>query len=119
MIIGDELEKARMAVKAVMALYIGGMGARGKNFYNDLAKRLGYDEAAVRSRTSSSPARRARRRQRCPDALLDAVHLVGPAAQIRDRLGAWKDASRKGWVDTMQVATSQPAALALLAEELL
>ncbi len=47
-IISDDVEKARMGVKMGMALYIGGMGARDKNFYNDLAKRLGYEEAAVR-----------------------------------------------------------------------
>ena len=54
-----------------------------------------------------------------PDALVDAVHLVGPKEKIRDRLQAWKEASRKGWVHTMQISASQPAALELLAEELL
>src|SRR6266850_576175 len=47
-IISDDIEKARMPVKGMLALYIGGMGARDKNFYNDLAKRLGYEEAAVK-----------------------------------------------------------------------
>src|SRR5512145_2465980 len=47
-IVSDDLEKARGAVKPGMALYIGGMGARNKNFYNDLAKRLGYEDAAKR-----------------------------------------------------------------------
>jgi F420-dependent oxidoreductase-like protein len=118
-IVTDEPEKARMAVKSGMALYIGGMGARGKNFYNDLAKRLGYEEAAVRIQDLFLAGQKAEAAAAVPDELLDAVHLVGPAAQIRDRLAAWKDAGRKGWVDTMQVGTSQPAALELLAEELL
>src|SRR6058998_3849917 len=47
-IISDDLEKARMPVKGHLALYIGGMGARDKNFYNDLAKRMGYQEEAVK-----------------------------------------------------------------------
>ena len=51
--------------------------------------------------------------------MLDAVHLVGPRDRIRDRLKAWKEASRKGWVHTMNVSTSQPEALELLAGELL
>jgi alkanesulfonate monooxygenase SsuD/methylene tetrahydromethanopterin reductase-like flavin-dependent oxidoreductase (luciferase family) len=54
-----------------------------------------------------------------PDELLDAVHLIGSADQIRHRLQAWKEAGRKGWVHTMQIGTSQTAALELLAEELL
>ena len=54
-----------------------------------------------------------------PDALLDAVHLIGPKDRIRARLAAWKEAGRKGWVHSMNVSTSQPEALELLAEELL
>ena len=57
--------------------------------------------------------------KRAPDALVDAVHLVGPKAKIRDRLQAWKEAGRKGWVNTMQIQTAQPEALELLAQELL
>jgi F420-dependent oxidoreductase-like protein len=118
-IVTDEPEKARMAVKGGMVLYIGGMGARGKNFYNDLAKRLGYEEAAVKIQDLFLAGQKMEAAAAVPDELLDAVHLVGPAAKIRERLGAWKDAGRKGWVHTMQVATAQPAALELLAEEML
>ena len=59
------------------------------------------------------------RRARFPTNCSTRCISSGPAARIRDRLAAWKEAGRKGWVDTMQVATSQPAALELLAEELL
>ena len=118
-IVTDEPEKARMAVKGGMALYIGGMGARGKNFYNDLAKRLGYEEAAVRIQDLFLAGKKAEAAAAVPDALLDAVHLVGPRDAIRDRLAAWKEAGRKGWVHTMNVQSSQPEALELLAEELL
>jgi F420-dependent oxidoreductase-like protein len=118
-IVTDEPEKARMAVKGGMALYIGGMGARGKNFYNDLAKRLGFEEAAVRIQDLFLAGQKAEAAAAVPDELLDAVHLVGSAGHIRDRLAAWKEAGRKGWVHTMQIGTSQTAALELLAEELL
>ncbi|HME71743.1 MAG TPA: LLM class F420-dependent oxidoreductase [Myxococcota bacterium] len=118
-IVTDEPEKARMAVKGGMALYIGGMGARDKNFYNDLTKRLGYEEAAVRIQDLFLAGRKAEAAAAVPDALLDAVHLVGPRDRIRDRLRAWKEAGRKGWVHTMHVSTSQPEALELLADELL
>jgi len=118
-IVTDEPEKARMAVKGGMALYIGGMGARNKNFYNDLAKRLGYEAAAVRIQDLFLAGRKGEAAAAVPDALLDAVHLIGPKDRIRARLAAWKEAGRKGWVHTMNVSTSQPEALELLAEELL
>ena len=117
-IVSDQPEKARMAVKGGMALYIGGMGARDRNFYNDLTKRLGYEEAAVRIQDLVLAGKKAEAAAAVPDALLDAVHLVGPRDRIRDRLQAWKEAGRKGWVHTMNVSTSQPEALELLAEEL-
>ncbi|HBZ69473.1 MAG TPA: LLM class F420-dependent oxidoreductase [Deltaproteobacteria bacterium] len=118
-IVTDEPEKARMTVKSGMALYIGGMGARDKNFYNDLTKRLGYEEAAVRIQDLFLAGKKAEAAAAVPDALLDAVHLVGPRDRVRDRLAAWKEAGRRGWVHTMNVSTSQPEALELLAEELL
>ena len=118
-IVSDEPEKARMAVKGGMALYIGGMGARDKNFYNDLAKRLGYEEAAVEIQNLFLSGKKMEAAAAVPDALVDAVHLVGPKAKIRDRLQAWKEAGRKGWVNTMQIQTAQPEALELLAQELL
>jgi len=118
-VISDDLEKARMPVKAGMALYIGGMGARGKNFYNDLARRLGYEEAAVKIQDLYLDGRKQEATAAVPDALVDAVHLVGPRDRIRDRLQAWKEAGRKGWVHTMNVGSPQKEALELLAEELL
>jgi F420-dependent oxidoreductase-like protein len=118
-IVSDDLEKARSAVKPGMALYIGGMGARNKNFYNDLAKRLGYEEAAKRIQDLYLDGKKAEATAAVPDALVDAVHLVGPRARIKERLQAWKGAGKKGWVHTLQVGGSQPEALELLAEALL
>jgi len=117
-IVSDDVEKARSAVKPGMALYIGGMGARNKNFYNDLAKRLGYEEAAKRIQDLYLDGKKAEATAAVPDALVDAVHLVGPKARIRERLQAWKEAGKKGWVHTLQVGGG-PEALELVAEELL
>jgi F420-dependent oxidoreductase-like protein len=117
-IVSDDLEQARNAVKPGMALYIGGMGARNKNFYNDLAKRLGYEDAAKRIQDLYLDGKKAEATAAVPDALVDAVHLVGPKARIRERLKAWKEAGNKGWVHTLQIGGG-PEALELVAEELL
>ena len=118
-IINDDLEAIRMPVKGHMSLYIGGMGARDKNFYNDLAKRLGYEEEAAKIQDLYLAGKKAEAAAAVPDELVDACHLVGPKERIRERLQAWKEADNKGWVHTMNVGTPQPEALELLAEELL
>ena len=118
-IVADDEEKARMPVKGHMALYIGGMGARDKNFYNDLAKRLGYEEAAVKIQDLFLDGKKMEAAAAVPDALVDACHLVGPKEKIRERLQAWKEAGRKRWVDTLNVGSNQREALELVAEEML
>jgi F420-dependent oxidoreductase-like protein len=117
--ISDDLEQARMPAKLQLALYIGGMGARDKNFYNDYAKRLGYEEAAVKIQDLFLDGQKGEAVAAVPDALVDELFLIGTEDRIRDRLGAWKEAGSKRWVDTMQIATAQPEALELLAKELL
>ena len=118
-IVSDDIEKARMPVKMQLALYIGGMGARDKNFYNDYAKRLGYEEAAVQIQDLFLSGKRAEAVAAVPDALVDDVHLIGPADLIRDRLSVWREAGKKRHVDTMLIGAGQPEALELIAEELL
>jgi F420-dependent oxidoreductase-like protein len=118
-IVSEDVSKARDALKPGMALYVGGMGARDKNFYNDLTKRLGYEEAAARIQDLYLDGKKAEAAAAVPDALVDAVHLVGPKARIRERLALWKEAGRKGWVHTLNVGSPQPEALELVAETLL
>ena len=117
--IGDDLEKARMPAKMNLALYVGGMGAKDKNFYNDFAKRLGYEEAAEKIQDAFLAGRREEAVAAVPDEMVDELFLIGPKDRIRERLGAWKEAGRKGHVDTMMIGTRQREALELLAEELL
>ncbi|MBW2384491.1 MAG: LLM class F420-dependent oxidoreductase [Deltaproteobacteria bacterium] len=118
-IVGDDLEKCRMPVKNSMALYIGGMGARDKNFYNDYAKRLGYEAAAVEIQNLYLSGKKAEAAAAVPDQLVDDVALVGPEDRIRDRLQAWKQAGSKRHVGSLLMAGGQPKALQVLAEEIL
>ena len=118
-IVSDDLEKARLPVKANLALYIGGMGARDKNFYNDYAKRLGFEEAAVKIQDLFLSGKKEEATAAVPNELVDAVHLVGPADKIRDRLQAWKEAGKRGEVGTMLLGATQREALELVAQEML
>ena len=99
-----------------MALYIGGMGARGKNFYNDYAKRLGYGGAAEKIQDLFLAGKKDEAMAAVPDELIDACHLVGPAARIRDRAQRWTAAGKKGHVGSMLIGSSQPKALEMMAE---
>jgi hypothetical protein len=78
--VGDDVARCRDALRPGLALYIGGMGARGRNFYNDLAKRLGYEAAAVAIQDHFLAGRRDEAAAAVPDALIDEISLVGPPA---------------------------------------
>ena len=112
----DDLEKARLAIKQYLALYIGGMGAREKNFYNDYAKRLGYGAAAAQIQDAYLGGKRAEAVSAVPDELVDAISLSGSADRIRARLEVWKDAAAKRHVDTLIVGSASSEALRLIAE---
>lgn len=118
-VLNDDLEKARMPVKGSLALYIGGMGARDANFYNDYCKRLGYPDAAKEIQDLFLDGKKAEAAAAVPDQLVDDVALVGSADRIRDRLQAWKAAGEKRHVGSLLAGTGQPEALRVLAEEVL
>ena len=115
-IIGD-YEQASAPVKANLALYIGGMGARDKNFYNDYAKRMGFEEAAVKIQDLYLDGKKGEAVAAVPDALVDAVHLIGPEEKVRERARAWKAASERGALDLAIVGAMQIEALDILADE--
>jgi F420-dependent oxidoreductase-like protein len=114
--LGDDLERCRRPSRAMLALYIGGMGSREKNFYNDYARRMGFAAEAARIQDLYLAGRRDEAMAAVPDSLIDEIALVGPRSRILDRLEVWKEAARKGHVHTLNVATSQPEVLELLAE---
>ncbi len=118
-IVGDDVDACRAPVKMGLALYIGGMGARSQNFYNEYASVLGYADAAAKIQDLFLAGKKQEAVAAVPDALVDDIALVGPAGRIRERLGAWKDAARKGYIGTLLVGAGQPEALELIAREVL
>jgi F420-dependent oxidoreductase-like protein len=89
-VVGDDVAACRAAVKPRVALYVGGMGARGRNFYNDIARRYGYEEAAQRIQDAYLAGRKDEAIAAVPDALVDEIALCGPRERLRERLAEWK-----------------------------
>jgi F420-dependent oxidoreductase-like protein len=115
----DDLDAAFDSLRPWLALYIGGMGAKGKNFYNDYATRLGYGEVAERIQDLYLSGEKAEAESLVPNELLDAVSLVGPADRIRERLQVWKEAGKRGEVGSMLLGIADPEVLELIASEML
>ncbi|MEV4383106.1 LLM class F420-dependent oxidoreductase [Streptosporangium sp. NPDC049644] len=87
-----ELETFLDEVRPQLALYIGGMGARGKNFYHDLACRYGYEDAARSIQDAYLAGRKKEAAAAVPDDLVRAISLIGPSAFIEERLAALRAA---------------------------
>jgi len=111
-VVNDDLQAARDAVKPHIALYVGGMGARGKNFYNDLVCRYGYEGEARQIQDLFLDGKRAEAAAAVPDALVDEVALVGPKGHIAEQLEAWKACP----ASTIIVSTPTRDAMELMAE---
>jgi F420-dependent oxidoreductase-like protein len=111
-LVGDDVQSLRDSLKPNLALYVGGMGARGKNFYNALMCRYGWEAEAERIQELYLGGHQREAIAAVPDELVDAVALVGPKERIRDRLEAWREAP----VTTLIVGSPQPEALRVLAD---
>lgn len=105
--VGDDLEACRDQVRPMLALYIGGMGSREQNFYNDLAVRYGFEEAAAEIQDLYLGGKKQEAAAAVPDLLVDEVALVGPVDRVTDRLEAWKESR----VSTLLLGTHQPEVL--------
>ena len=90
--ITDDVAGARDAVRPFMALYVGGMGSREKNFYNTLVQRYGFEDAAKEVQDLYLEGKKEEAAAALPDELIDLVSLVGPADRVRERLRAYADA---------------------------
>ncbi|HUY64150.1 MAG TPA: LLM class F420-dependent oxidoreductase [Acidimicrobiales bacterium] len=90
--IGEGLEKLRELARPVTALYIGGMGARGRNFYNDLARRYGFDQEAELVQDLYLGGDKDGAAAAVPAELLEKTSLVGPPGYVRERIAAYKEA---------------------------
>ena len=111
-VMGDDLDKCRAPIKASLALYIGGMGARSKNFYNSYIRNFGYEGLATQLQDLYLSGRKAEAEAAVPDELVDAVALVGPKERLAEQLTRWKASP----VTTMIIGTNQVEALQTLAE---
>ncbi|GGL24247.1 LLM class F420-dependent oxidoreductase [Phycicoccus endophyticus] len=91
-VVTDDLEAARAAVAPYTALYIGGMGSREQNFYNRLARRMGFDEAADTIQDLYLAGRPRDAADAVPFELADATALLGPPERIAERVGRYAEA---------------------------
>ena len=110
-LVGDDVPALLDALRPHVALYVGGMGPKGRNFYNSLVRRYGWEEEAERIQELYLAGKQREAIAAVPDELVDAVSLVGPKARIAERLEAWRETP----VTTLVLGTTQPEALQILA----
>jgi alkanesulfonate monooxygenase SsuD/methylene tetrahydromethanopterin reductase-like flavin-dependent oxidoreductase (luciferase family) len=108
----DDVESGRNALKEYYSFYIGGMGARGKNFYNDLFARYGYEAEAREIQELFLGGRQREAAAKVPDAFVDEVALVGPLERMRERLAAWRESG----ATSLLVSTRDAATLRAVAD---
>jgi F420-dependent oxidoreductase-like protein len=89
--IGEGLESLREMGRPMAALYIGGMGARGKNFYNDVFASYGYAAEAARIQDLYLSGRKQEAADAIPDSFIEATTLIGPEGFVRDRIGELRE----------------------------
>jgi F420-dependent oxidoreductase-like protein len=102
--VGKDLDECRDALRPYFSLYIGGMGARGRNFYFDLVCRYGFEEIAVKVQDLYLSGHQRDATALIPAEMIDAMCLVGPIDRIADRIGAWKASG----VDGLLLRSEQP-----------
>jgi F420-dependent oxidoreductase-like protein len=90
--VSDDREMARNVMRPVLALYIGGMGSRKQNFYNQLVQRYGFEQAASEIQDLYLDGKKAEAGAAIPDDLIDQVSLCGPSDAVRDRIAAFREA---------------------------
>jgi F420-dependent oxidoreductase-like protein len=114
--IGDNVDQLLDGMRPMLALYIGGMGARGRNFYNDLARRYGYHDEAARIQDLYLDGRKDEAAAAVPTELVRAISLIGPAGYVKERLAAFAEAG----VTTLNVTpiAGTPAERVRLIEQL-
>jgi F420-dependent oxidoreductase-like protein len=110
--IGDDVKPLLDRMRPIYALYVGGMGARGKNFYNDLAREYGFEEAAEKIQDLYLDGRVRDAEAEVPLEWLEAGNLVGPASYVKERVEAFRAAG----VTDLQVVVEGPHAARLVSQ---
>lgn len=111
-IVTDNVEIGYNMLRPMLALYIGGMGAKGKNFYNDLASRYGYEAEAAEIQELYLSGRQGEAMMKVPAGLIDEVALVGPKERIRERLSLWRNSP----ITTMNLTVFDETSLRTMVE---
>jgi F420-dependent oxidoreductase-like protein len=111
-VVGSDAAACRNMVKPILALYIGGMGAKGKNFYNDLACRYGYEDAASKIQDLYLEGKKNEAIAAVPDELVDDVSLCGPKERIKERLDLWLNSP----ITTLNIMTFSIDGLRVMAD---
>jgi F420-dependent oxidoreductase-like protein len=109
--IGDGLEQFRDLLRPMAALYIGGMGARGRNFYNDLARRYGYEAEAERIQDLYLDGHKDDAAAAVPAEFVEKTSMIGPEGYVRDRIAAYREAG----VTVLNVTPVGPSPLETIA----
>jgi len=110
-IIADDVRGALAHMKPRVALYVGGMGHRDKNFHKEMMIRRGFGDAAQRIQELYLARRKDEAVDAVPDEFCDEMSLVGPVGRIRERYRAWADCGITG----LTIVTDQPEAMELMA----
>ena len=108
----NDVKAALQRLKPEVALYVGGMGHKTKNFHNDIMVRRGFGDAAKRIQELYLAKRKDEAIAAVPDEWVDLKSLVGPAARIKQRYRAWEDSG----ADSISVRSRQPEAIEVMAE---
>jgi F420-dependent oxidoreductase-like protein len=90
--VSDDRELARNMMRPGLALYVGGMGSRKQNFYNNLVRRYGFEDAAAAVQDLYLDGKKEEAAAALPDELIDMISLCGPRDVVRDRIAAFRDA---------------------------
>ena len=108
----NDVKAALARLKPEVALYVGGMGHKDKNFHNDIMVRRGFGDAAKRIQELYLAHAKDEAIAAVPDEWVDMKSLVGPPARIRERYRAWEDCG----ADTISVRSRQPEAIEVMAQ---
>jgi F420-dependent oxidoreductase-like protein len=111
-LLSDDVESARDALKPYYSFYVGSMGSRAKNFYNEVFARFGYEREAKEIQELALSGKQREAAALVPDSFVDAAALVGPVERMRERLAAFREAG----VTTVLVSTRDEATLRAVAE---
>jgi F420-dependent oxidoreductase-like protein len=111
-VVDKDVSEALVPVKMMLGFYMGGMGAKGRNFHLNVLERMGYGDAGRKIQELFLDGKRVEAFAAVPDKLADEIALVGPPERIKDRLQAWKESP----IRTLLAGTRDPVALRALAE---